>query len=70
MGNVESKAWYASKGVVGGVVAVLSVVAGAFGYNLSPEDQEAIVVSIAAIGSAVGGLLAIYGRLHANRKIG
>ncbi len=66
----ESKAWYASKGVVGGVVAVLSVVLGALGYNVSPEDQEAVVAAVSAIGAGVGGLVAIYGRLRANRKIG
>lgn len=69
MGN-EVKAWYESKGVIGGMVAVGSVVAGVLGYNLSPEDQDAIVLSLSAIGSAVGGLVAIYGRLRANRAIG
>lgn len=65
----ESKAWYLSKGVIGGLVAVLSVVFGALGYNVSPEEQEAVVAAVAAIGAGVGGLVSAYGRVRANRKI-
>lgn len=70
MSDQDIKPWYQSKGVIGGLVAVASVVAGAAGYNLSPDDQEAVVLALSAVGSAVGALLSVYGRLRANRKIG
>lgn len=67
--NAPEKQWYESKTVIGGIVAVVSGVAAAFGIAISPEDQEQIVAAVAAIGSAVGGALAIYGRIKASKPI-
>lgn len=64
-----SKPWYQSKAVVGGLVAIGSGVAAAFGVVLAPEDQEQIIAIVTAIGAAVGGLAAVYGRVTAKTTI-
>ena len=65
----ENKPWYASKTILGGIIALIAGLAGAFGIAISPEDQEMIIQGILAVGSAIGGLLAIYGRIRATGRI-
>lgn len=65
----KSKTWYESKTVWGGVLAVLATVAGAFGYTVVEADQTAMVDNLAAIGAAIGGVLAIYGRITSKTNI-
>lgn len=60
----------ASKTVWGGLIAVAAGLAGIFGYTIGAEDQVAIVEAVTAIGSAIGGAIAIYGRIKATKKIG
>lgn len=65
----NSKSWYASSGMWGGIVATLGGIAGVAGYTLSPElitDLTAVCVSVA---SALGGVVAIVGRLRAVKRI-
>lgn len=66
----ESKSWYASKAVWGGVVALLSGLAGVFGYAVSPDDQTQLASILAAVGATVGGAAAIFGRIKASKSIG
>jgi len=66
---MNDKPWYASRAVWGGVIAVLSAIAGAFGYTVSPELQGELALQITAIGGSVGGLLAVYGRVKATKSI-
>jgi hypothetical protein len=66
---MDKKAWYQSKTVIGGILAVLATIAGAFGFTVVEADQVALVDNLAAVGTAVGGLLAIYGRITAKTKI-
>ena len=68
--QIENKPWYESKAVVGGVVAVVAGIAGIMGVAINPDDQEAIVATVTAVGSAVGGALAVYGRIKASQPIG
>jgi protein-S-isoprenylcysteine O-methyltransferase Ste14 len=68
--EAENKSWWASKGVWGGVVAVLAAVAGIFGFTFGVEAQEATVQMITQILAGAGGLLAIWGRVTAKRPIG
>lgn len=73
----ETKSILASKGVWGGVIAVLAGAAGFFGYALAPSDATALAehaesaynAGVAIVG-AVGGLIAIWGRVSASKKIG
>lgn len=66
----ESKSLFASKGVMGGVVAALAGVVGVFGYTITPEDQAALITLIPSIVAIVGGIVAMYGRIKATKKIG
>ena len=67
---METKAWYKSKGVMGGIVTIMAVVLGTFGYKLAPEDQTQLIEAVSAIGGVIGGLLSIYGRVTASKSIG
>lgn len=65
----DNKPWYASKTIIGGIIALIAGAAGALGVAISPEDQEMIIQGVLAVGSAIGGLLAIYGRIRATGRI-
>ena len=66
---MATKKWYESKAIWGSVVAVVSLIGGAFGYAVAPEDQELLAVAFSGIGVAVGNVLAIYGRVKARDQI-
>lgn len=65
-----TKPWYTSKAVWGGVVAALAGVASLTGVSLGVEDQDALVEVILALVSAVGGAIAVYGRVTAAKTVG
>jgi VIT1/CCC1 family predicted Fe2+/Mn2+ transporter len=67
--TLTSLPWYKSKTVLSGIVAVLAGLAGAFGYAIAPEDQEAIIEVITIAGATVGGVGAIYGRIVATKVV-
>ena len=70
---METKPWYRSKGIIGGVLGAVAGIVAMFGYVFSPAEVEQtmnnvllIVVSAEAI---VGSALAIWGRVKAKTKI-
>lgn len=65
----DNKVWWQSKSVWGSIVAVLAGVAGAFGLNIDGAGQEIIATSIVGIVGAVGGLIALWGRIRADKKL-
>lgn len=69
-----TKPWYASKGVLGPIVAGLALIAGLFGVKIDPATQAVIVdQGVALVTAAVtfGGLvLGVWGRVTATKKIG
>ena len=66
-----SKAWYASSGVWGGVLAVAAPVASVvLKVSIGGDEIALAAEALAAIGGGVGGLLAIWGRLKAKERIG
>lgn len=72
-----TKSALASVGVWGGVIAVITGALGFFGYALSADDAataathaQSIYDAVMAGVTAVGGLLAIWGRLRATKQIG
>jgi len=72
---METKSWYESKGIWGGIISVLALVAGAFGVNeLTPEVQAQLVdnavVLASVLASLIGTILGIVGRLKAKSTIG
>ncbi len=66
---MAEKAWWASRGVWGGIVAALAGLAGIWGYSIPAEDQGRVVELIVAIVSAGGGVVAVVGRAVAKRPI-
>lgn len=66
----ESKSWWMSKTVWGGVVALIGGILGVFDYTLAPEDQALILEIAAGITTGVGGIVAIWGRTKASKTIG
>jgi hypothetical protein len=71
---MESKPWYLSKTIWGAVVGVASGGLALAGHGLSSDAQawltDEVVQVIEAGAAVVGGLLAIYGRVKAETKIG
>ncbi|MGE6743509.1 hypothetical protein ACQKGC_24855 [Allorhizobium pseudoryzae] len=64
-----TKTWWQSKTVWGGLVAVAAALAKASGAEIPLVDQGAITDAVVNLTGAVGGLLAIYGRLSARTSI-
>jgi hypothetical protein len=67
--NIETKSMWASKGVWGGIIAVVASAAGIWGYSITPADQGNIVELITSIIALGGGALAIIGRIFASKTI-
>lgn len=64
-----NKSWWQSRTVWGGLVAAGAGIAGVFDISLPPEEQDQIVDLVLALTSALGGLVAVVGRIKAERKI-
>ena len=69
----ETKAWYESKTVWGGIIAIIAAILGIFGHQIDQETQQFLTeqsVQIAsALAAAFGGAIAIYGRVKARKVI-
>ncbi|GAD55505.1 hypothetical protein [Limimaricola cinnabarinus] len=65
----DYKSVFASKTVWAGIVVVLATIAQFFGYEISAADQASIVVILTQAVTLIGGIVAIYGRITATRKI-
>ena len=66
----DFKSLLASKTFWGGVIALLAGVLGIFGYTLSADDQQALIDLGVGIAASIGGVIAIWGRVKASKKIG
>ncbi len=63
--NGDSKPWYMSITMWGGLIALLSPVLGRVLHaEIDPDTQTDLASIIVAIASAIGGLVAIWGRLR------
>ncbi|MBB1248271.1 hypothetical protein [Rhizobium sp. G21] len=65
----DTKAWHQSKTVWGALVAILASVLQAAGSPLAPGMEHDLVEALTTLAGAAGGLLAIYGRLSADRRV-
>ena len=79
----STKPWYVSKGILGGVVSVVSGVVGIYLgiedliywfslqqiFNVPDISQEQVVSIIVSLLAAIGGGLSAYGRAVAKDKI-
>lgn len=73
----ETKAWYRSAGVWGGLIGFAAGVLNMAGYSISGTDQAFLVdAAMKGVGMAlaaveiVGGLMAVWGRVRATKAIG
>ena len=66
----DIKPWYQSKTVWGALVAILAGVLQAGGIDIDADGQAQLADSLVALSGIVGGLLALYGRLSADTKVG
>lgn len=66
----DTKQWYHSKTVWGGLIAVMASLLQATGIDIDAGTQGALADDLVALAGAVGGLVAIYGRIAANRRLG
>ncbi len=65
----DLKNWYSSKTIWGALVAILASVMHFTGVDISAVDRGQIVDSIVNIVGALGGLIAVYGRVTAKTAI-
>jgi len=63
------KKWWESKAVVGGLITVCAAIAGGFGIVIDTDTQDQISECVVVAATAIGGLLAIYGRVKAEQQI-
>jgi hypothetical protein len=65
----DFKQWYLSKTVWGGLLAIAASALQLKGLQLAASDQSALADSIVVIVGALGGILAVYGRVTATTWI-
>ncbi len=66
---VDLKNWYSSKTIWGALISVVASVLHFAGIDLAPADKNQLVDAIVNIAGALGGLLAVYGRVTAKAAI-
>ncbi len=65
----DGKAWYRSRTIWGALVAVFASCANLAGVEISGAEQAGLADDIAALVAALGGILAIVGRIGARRTL-
>jgi hypothetical protein len=66
----DTKKWWQSKGTWGAVIAVLAGLGTAFGVEITAADQALASEHIVGAITAVGGIIALAGRIWATKRIG
>ncbi len=66
---IELKSWYTSKTIWGAMIAVIASLLHVTGIDIPSTDRGLIVDAIVNIAGALGGLLAVYGRVTARSGI-
>jgi hypothetical protein len=65
----DTKPWWASKGTIGAIVAVLALGLGMAGYQISPEMQGDMVQAVLNVVALAGALVGLVGRLTASKRV-
>ena len=66
----ETKQWYLSKTVWGALIAIVASLVPAMGMEFDAGTQAQLVDDLVSLAGAIGGLIAIYGRLTADKRVG
>ncbi len=64
------KSFLTSKTVWGGLLAVASALIGLFGYTMTAADTAEAMGAVTSITAGIGGVIAVYGRVVATKRIG
>tara|TARA_R110002020_G_scaffold18931_6_gene65450 strand:+ start:1242 stop:1448 length:207 start_codon:yes stop_codon:yes gene_type:complete len=66
----DIKPWWQSKTLWGAIVTLGSASLGLAGLDLGETDREALIELLTSLGAALGGVIAIFGRVTAKSRIG
>lgn len=66
----DIKPWWKSKTLWGAIVTIGSAALGLAGLELGETDREALIDLMTSLGAAIGGVIAIFGRVTAKSRIG
>lgn len=66
----NNEPWYQSRVTIGAIVSIAVPLLGLAGISADVVDAEEITAVLVAIGTAVGGILTLYGRWKAKTPIG
>ncbi len=66
---MDSKYWWQSRAVWGGVIAIVAGIGPLVGVAVDADTQNALIECLTGLFAAVGGLLALVGRLRASTTI-
>jgi hypothetical protein len=66
----DSKPWYLSRTIWASLITIVTAAAGIVGVPLAGIDNAALTDTLLQAITAVSGLVAIFGRLGANSRIG
>ena len=67
--DTETKVWYLSRTVWGGILAIAASVLNLAGIEISGADQAELADKMTALMAAAGGIFAVAGRLAASRRL-
>lgn len=63
------KSLFESKTFWGAILAMASGIGGLFGYTFGAEEQQVVMQAVSAIGTGIGSIIAVYGRVTATKMI-
>ncbi len=66
----DTKPWWQSKTLWGAIVTLGSTVLGLAGLDFGDVDSDTLIDVLTSLGAAIGGVLAIFGRITAKNRIG
>jgi len=66
----DSKPWYLSRTIWASLITIVTAAAGILGVPVAGIDNAALADTLLQAVTAISGLVAIFGRLGANARIG
>ena len=65
----DAKPWYQSRSIWGGLVALVAGVGGIVGVEVDAATSETLILSLTNGAAAIGAVVAILGRLAAQKTL-